>query len=89
MQMLLFHGRKDPDENLDDWGFDAPIIENVAALYVTYQDNFRVQFQTQEDAEIAHKLTGWDFWDHYTLLMTIHDDMIQTKDGYFGDWSLT
>jgi hypothetical protein len=29
MYLRLYHGRKDPDETMDDWGTDGPMIGNV------------------------------------------------------------
>lgn len=36
MQLYLFHGRKTPDEHLQDWGFDGPTINEITSLTGTY-----------------------------------------------------
>ena len=32
----LFHGRDSPDENMNDWGFDGPVIGPVDYISWTY-----------------------------------------------------
>ena len=37
----LFHGRKCPDENLDGWGFQGPVLL-VDYVHVTYGGNLKL-----------------------------------------------
>ena len=37
----LFHGRKDPDETLDGWGFSGPILGPYPFFHITYKDHVR------------------------------------------------
>lgn len=34
--LRLFHGRDDPEANLDDWGFDGPVLGPIDAVQFTY-----------------------------------------------------
>lgn len=95
MRLLLIHGRFDPDESLDDWGFNGPDIEGVEALHVTYQQTFVLQFADRASCQKAAILTGWREWDELALEMTFHDDMLKTinvaADGpamFFGDYEV-
>lgn len=37
LSVRLFHGRKHPDEKLDDWGFDGPCLGPFSGVHLTYQ----------------------------------------------------
>jgi hypothetical protein len=41
----LFHGRKTPDENLDDWGSDGPVIGPLRYVHITYMATVRLGIQ--------------------------------------------
>jgi hypothetical protein len=95
MRLLLIHGRFDPDETMEDWGFNGPDIEGVEALHVTYQQTYVLHFTDAAAATKAHALTGWPYFDQDALELTFHDDMLKTvcvaADGpamFFGDWEL-
>lgn len=36
LSVQLFHGRNEPDEQLDDWGFDGPCLGPFDGLQITY-----------------------------------------------------
>lgn len=87
-RMMMIHGRKDPDEEMDDWGFNGPILEGVEYLVVTYNAHYRLGFVDAESCAKAKEVTGWDEWDQNQLLIEFHHDMVKTKEGYFGDWEV-
>jgi len=95
LRLLLIHGRHDPDEQLDGWGFSGPDIDGVEALHVTYQQTFVLHFEDRASAAKAQALTGWREWDDQALEMSFHDDMLKVcpiaSDGpiaYYGDYEL-
>ena len=88
MKLHLFHGRKDPDETPAYPGFDGPTIAGIKVMRATYNNRFLVAFRDHVSAARAHKITGWQWWGPHTLLTMTFEDMIQTKDGYFGDWEI-
>lgn len=95
MRLLLIHGRFDPEEQLDDWGFSGPDLDDVEALHVTYQQTFVLHFKNSASASKAHALTGWPYFDQDALELTFHDDMLKVvpiaSDGpiaYYGDYEL-
>jgi hypothetical protein len=95
MKLVLFHGRHTPDEHLEDWGFNGPVLEDVEYLHSTYMITFIIGFTSKEAAARAEALTGWEQWDGCGVLeITFHDGMLVAKDedgnpAYYGDWELT
>jgi hypothetical protein len=87
-QMVIFHGRKTPDEDLDDWGFEGPTLDGILWIHFTYMATFNVRFKDLESFNHAKEVTGWPSWDELTLSMTFEGDLLKTKDGYFGDFEL-
>lgn len=39
--LYLIHGRKDPQEDMQDWGFRGPTLGPFAAIHVTYLSSLR------------------------------------------------
>jgi hypothetical protein len=101
MKMILFHGRRPADadpsemeghEERGGWGFDGPTLDGVAGMYATYgTSTVRIRFATDERAEAARQLTGWEWWDDKQLLVAWHEGLIRTCEpegfAYYGDWS--
>jgi hypothetical protein len=36
LYLRLYHGRKDPQENLEDWGSDGPVFGPYESIQITY-----------------------------------------------------
>jgi hypothetical protein len=87
MQLHLFHGRTTPDESLQDWGFDGPTINEITSLTGTYGELY-VHFENEQHLYKAQKQTGWDIFGDFALALRFQEDLLQTADGYFGDWEL-
>jgi hypothetical protein len=92
MRLLLIHGRKTADEEMNGWGFDGGWIEGIEAVHYTYGTP-NIFFVSNEAAQAAHARTGWEFWDDNALRPKIVDGMIHLAHGcddgreaYFGDW---
>lgn len=56
LSVRLFHGRKHPDERLDDWGFDGPVLGPLNGVHLTYgnvalfgEEHERVELPSVED----------------------------------------
>jgi len=83
MYLDLYHGRKDPDEDMDGWGFDGPIIGPLEHMHMTYMDTFRIFFK---DIPLAHK-NGWEGVDDNWV---IHNEgLVLFQGNYYGDWSIS
>lgn len=82
----LFHGRDNPDETLEDWGFDGPIIGPLEYVHTTYSTHIKLGFVEEErcklyvDAGIVN--------DHGFTDLMIVEDMVQCQGKYYGDWTV-
>ena len=73
MTLHLYHGRKTKDEEMDDWGFDGPVLE-VEGVTVTYAIDIRIMFSGQDD---------YLFLSEYCI-----DSLIFYDGKFYGDWSV-
>ena len=92
MKFLLIHGRDDPEQKMDSWGYNGPELEEVKYIHSVY-GNLTIGFKTKEAANKAHKHTGWPYFDDAVLEITFFEDMVlcRTGDGksqYYGDWEI-
>lgn len=96
----LFHGRKTPDEELDDWGSDGPVIGPLRYVHGTYMSTLRVgcanhdvleKFFPEEHAhnqEFLAKHPDGAVDDHPEGWFKIVEDLIFHDGVYYGDWSI-
>ncbi len=90
--LYIHHGRKSPDEELDNWGENGPRLRNCIGIHCTYLRTY-AYFATQLDRDLAALRTGWETWEETSLVMKYHDDLLVARFedgtiGYFGDWGL-
>lgn len=69
MYLRLYHGRTDPDQVMDDWGFDGPTFGPLSSYVHTYCSTFR----------IYGEVTTRELW------LETHGDMIQWDGCFYGD----
>lgn len=74
----LFHGRKTPYENLDDWGFQGPVIGPFHWCHTTYDCDTRLGREGMEHDEEG-------LWE---LRKSICGDVLYYDGNYYGDWSV-
>lgn len=91
IKLILFHGRSSVDEEMEDWGFEAPPITGIVDFTITYMSHFRVAFATEAECIAAHKATGWGFWCDLVLGIEFEGDLVRTIDeqgnvALYGDW---
>lgn len=74
----LFHGHHTPDEQLDDWGFDGPVIGPFPWYHITYGCDVKLG----DDPIII---------DGKEVPFPVHDDndMIPFLGAFYGDMSIT
>ncbi len=77
MEMRLAHGRSDPNEQVDSWGFEGPTLTRVDSVQQMYGETYTVKFLTNDAANAAQQLTSWKTWDSQTLEMCRHDGLIE------------
>src|SRR6185436_1674093 len=92
MDLYILHGRKTPDEDLQEWGPNGPRLKGVTGMHETYGTGIRVYFKDRSATLEAQHLTGWEEWDENCLQMRWHDDcVVCERDGvkmFYGDWGL-
>lgn len=86
MELRLYHGRTNPEQEMNDWGFEGATLTGVDGIIWTYGVP-RVYFVNDSALKLAKDLTGWDDIAD-GLEMCVYEDLIKTKEGYFGDWEL-
>jgi hypothetical protein len=69
MYLRLYHGRADPAQDMDQWGFDGPTFGPLSCYVHTYCCTFRIHGDSDTSEAWLEK----------------HDDMIQWGGCFYGD----
>jgi len=72
LYLYLFHGRENPDQNLDDWGEEGPTFGPLQYVHTTYRDDIKVLAAGAADS---------------VVLSTV-GDCLYYDGMYYGDWSV-
>ena len=79
LYLNLFHGRKDQQANLSDWGSQGPFIGPLQYCRITYNSSIALKFKDgYETGPLSSHGDG----------LCIVSDMILFADVYYGDWTL-
>jgi len=94
--LRLFHGRREPAENPEDWGSDGPVIGPLAFVHTTYlrdvkfaaapevMDRFfpavMANWRARKLSNALGPLCDWQF--------TSVDDLLEYDGVYYGDWTV-
>lgn len=70
----LFHGRHTPDEKLDKWGFEGPVLGPFPYVHITYGCDINLGDDANENS--------------LTDISVDKDGMVQFAGGYYGDMSV-
>lgn len=68
----LFHGRKDPKQDMDGWGTDGPTFGPVNFVHTTYGSDIKLGIPDEDDS-VELKVIG---------------DVVYYDGVYYGDWSV-
>ncbi len=82
MYLKLLHGRKNPDEELQDWGADGPWIGPLVWFHCTYFTEIGLAFSDKESISYLHEHVD------YPAPMHVHQNYIYYDGLYYGDWTL-
>jgi hypothetical protein len=74
----LFHGHHSPDEQIEDWGFDGPILGPFPYFHITYGSDVKLG---DDPILVAGQEYVFPTWDK--------DGFINFLVGYYGDMSIT
>lgn len=72
LYLQLFHGRKNIDDKLDDWGEQGPFLGPFTFVHTTYAVHIKFGMPDGDDRH----------W------LTIVNDMVYYNGMYYGDWSV-
>jgi hypothetical protein len=73
--LKLLHGRTDPNQQLEDWGFDGPVLGPFEAVHFTYTTHVRCFLEGSDgDAE--------------AIELCYHDDLLVHDGKYYGDFEI-
>jgi hypothetical protein len=94
--LRLFHGRDTITEDMDDWGYDGPVLGPFVYLHTTYAGD--IKFKMPLDAyleqfpEDKSPHSHWETvvgqqsqWVEGSVL--IIDNCVQYGGKFYGDWS--
>lgn len=75
MYFTLHHGRDDPQQEMNDMGYDGPIIGPIKWCHVTYCSTFNFGFVGSVEAGTGP-----------STVVSIIDDLVVFDGKYYGDW---
>ncbi len=76
----LFHGRSSPTEQMDEWGFNGPLIGPLDWCHTTYATDINISFVNPEDS------VKYAMDDEFTL--KVSGDLLVFGGYYYGDWTV-
>lgn len=71
----LFHGRKDPNQEMDDWGEPGPVFGPLRFVHTTYARHVKLGLPAGDKREVAD-------------LFVTPNDLVYYDGVYYGDWSV-
>ena len=72
LYIRLFHGRTDPEQEMNDWGSDGPIFGPYSYVHTTY----------------GHQLKLCRSDNMFDELFVNSEDLLYYDGVYYGDWSV-
>ena len=89
IKFSIFHGRKDPEEDMEDWGFEGPTFDCLSVAYDG--DRILLQDVSPQSLELASRMGLVTQHDTITLLR--EEDLVVVphfmgEKAYFGDLSI-
>lgn len=79
MELRLTHGRNDPEQLMEEWGYDGPVLSDVDSVQQVYGETTTVRFTSIAAREVARALTDWEIWDATTLEVRGRDGLIEAR----------
>lgn len=70
--LRLFHGRRNPDEDMADWGFNGPTFGPLTSVTITYLATIRIYGLRSAD----------ELW------LDTMQDMVRWQGDFYGDFEI-
>ena len=80
MYLSLLHGRKDPEQDMDNWGEDGPMFGPLAWCHITYLSSIGLCALGDDDG--TGPMLSMDDPMHFAYDMLYYDGV------YYGDFEL-
>ena len=81
MYLGLLHGRKNPNEAMDGWGFNGPAFGPLRWVHTTYAATVRISFLECGDAKPYFGIADDEFE------LPLDGDLLVFDNQFFGDWT--
>jgi hypothetical protein len=72
LYLRLYHGRENPDQEMDDWGFNGPTFGPLSCVIITYFSTMRIHGTNPTD----------ELW------LATTQDMVQWQGRFYGDFEI-
>jgi hypothetical protein len=72
--LRLFHGRKNPTDQLDNWGSDGPVFGPLSYVHTTYASHIKLGEPDQPFDNLGD--------------LTMANDLVYYDGVWYGDWSV-
>ena len=84
LYLALFHGRSHPKQQMNDWGFNGPLIGPLEWCHTTYATNIRVCFESPNDEAVYFSDPAYPEGQDIAIV----GDLLCYGDAYYGDWTV-
>lgn len=94
--LALFHGRNERDKQLNDWGFNGPVIGPLKYAHTTYGEHLKMEFVSADahDRYFPREPSSWSrgmeevqTWSEHGELY-VSEGLIEYQGKFYGDWTL-
>ncbi|MBX9791389.1 MAG: hypothetical protein K2Y37_20910 [Pirellulales bacterium] len=72
LYLRLYHGRSDPNQQMEDWGFNGPTFGPLSSVVMTYLSTIRIHGMRAND-------------EHW---LETSDGMVLWQGNYYGDFEV-
>lgn len=85
LYLALFHGRDDPDQDMDDWGYAGPVIGPLQFAQTTYASEIKLAPLDDDDTFFAR----YPFLNADFPRLDMHPiaGLVECQGKFYGDWS--
>lgn len=78
----LLHGRDHPQQQMDEWGFNGPMVGPLRWCHTTYTCTIRIAFESSDDGV---RYFGERGTEH---CLEVAGDLLAFGGKYYGDWTV-
>ncbi|AOG24147.1 hypothetical protein [Acidovorax sp. RAC01] len=82
MYLGLFHGRRNPKEQMSDWGFAGPVLGPLQYCHTTYMAFVHLHFVSGGDARTCCNSS------YLEVELEVGENMIEFEGAYYEDWTV-